>query len=214
MARSARDDLERFIDRYSPDIASLARGALTKLMERIPGAQVLVYDNYNALAIGFGPSAKASEVIVSMALYPRWIRLFFMQGASLPDPESILEGKGSRVRHIVLDGADTLDEPGVGALLDIALSTAKVPIDPAQPGKLIIQFVVDNPQPRRPGKPAAKAASKPPVKKASASSAKAKSKPPAQGPMASTAKAKMKLANGKDSKNSKKTKNAKNTKDR
>jgi len=178
MARSARDELERFMDRYSADIASLARGALTKLMERIPGAQVLVYDNYNALAIGFGPSAKPSEVIVSIALYPRWVRLFFMQGASLPDPQRILEGKGARVRHIVLDGPDTLDEKGVCELLDVALSQARVPIDPAQPGKLIIQFVVDNPRPRRP------------VKNASPSKPKPQAKMPKAPPRKTPAKAK------------------------
>ena len=65
----------------------------------------LVYDNYNALAIGFGPSERASEAIFSIALYPRWVTLFFLQGAGLPDPKRLLKGSGKVVRHIVLASA-------------------------------------------------------------------------------------------------------------
>jgi hypothetical protein len=36
----------------------------------------LVYDNYNALAIGFGQTERVSDVIFSIAVYPRWVGLF------------------------------------------------------------------------------------------------------------------------------------------
>ena len=96
----------------------------------VPGAIELVYDNYNALAIGFGPSERASEAVISVAVFPRWITLCFLQnGPLLPDPERLLKGSGSKVRHIVLASAADLDKPPIRALIAAALARASVPID-------------------------------------------------------------------------------------
>ena len=74
---SPEKELERFIGKYSPEVGAVARAALAKMRTRLPGAVELVYDNYNALAIAFGPSERVSDVIFSIALYPRWVSLFF-----------------------------------------------------------------------------------------------------------------------------------------
>jgi hypothetical protein len=148
---SPDDQLEGFIERYNPEIGALARAALAKLRERIPGAYQLVYDNYNALAIGFGPSERASEAVLSIALYPRWVSLFFLQGAGLPDPHGVLKGKGKQVRHIVLKSASDLDKPVVRDLLDIALAQAEKPFDRRAAGRLIIKSISVKQRPRRPG---------------------------------------------------------------
>src|SRR6185369_16501632 len=99
---SPQGQLESFLDKFTPEVATLARDCLTKMRARLPGAMQLVYDNYNALAIGFGPSERASEAIFSIVLYPRWVTLFFLQGAGLADPKRVLKGSGKVVRHIVL----------------------------------------------------------------------------------------------------------------
>ena len=39
----------------------------------------MVYDNYNALVVGFGPSERASEAVVSLAIFPKWVTLCFLQ---------------------------------------------------------------------------------------------------------------------------------------
>jgi hypothetical protein len=128
----------------------VARGALARLRKRMPTATRLVYDNYNALAIGFGPSERASEAILSIALYPRWVSLFLLQGARLSDPQKRLRGSGRRVRHIVLDGAHTLDEPAVAALIDRALATAARPLATTGRGGVVIRSVSARQRPRRP----------------------------------------------------------------
>jgi hypothetical protein len=116
----------------------------------LPGANELVYDNFNALAIGFGPSERASEAIFSIALYPRWVSLFFLQGAGLPDPSRILQGTGTAARHLILKSPDTLDEPAVQILIEQALLHAAVPIDPTRPSRLLIKSVSEKQRPRRP----------------------------------------------------------------
>ena len=126
----------------------MAREALAKMRERLPGAIELVYDNYNALAIGFGPSERASEAIFSIAVYPRWVTLFFLRGAGLRDPHGLLKGSGKVVRHIVLKNAGTLDEAAVKELMAQALENAAVQLDPGQPGRLVIKSVSAKQRPR------------------------------------------------------------------
>jgi hypothetical protein len=78
----AQRRLDALMDRYDRAIASVAREALTKLKARWPDAVRMAYDNYNTLAIGFGPTDRASDAIRSIALYPRWVNLFFLHGAN------------------------------------------------------------------------------------------------------------------------------------
>ena len=142
--------LAGFLAKYTPEIAATANLALKKLRKLCPGAIELVYDNYNALAIGFGPSERASEAILSIAVYPRWVSLFFLQArCGLPDPAQRLQGKGCVVRHIVLENAATLDEPEVRALIAHALAAAAVPLDPGGKRRLVIKSVSAKQRPRR-----------------------------------------------------------------
>lgn len=141
--------LAPFLDKYDPPVAELARAALARMRERLPGAIELIYDNYNALAIGWSPTERASDVIASIALYPRWVSVFLMKGARLRDPEGVLRGSGSRVRHVVLEEATLLDRPALRKLLKAA--TALSPEVPAgQRRRTIVKAISARQRPRRP----------------------------------------------------------------
>jgi len=139
-----------FIAKFDPHIARLLTSSRRALRKKFPTAVELVYDNYNALAIGFGPSDRASEAIFSIALYPRWVSLFFLQGADLADPRRRLAGAGNRVRHIVLETASVLDEPAVRELMARALKRAAVRLDPKARRRTIVKAVSARQRPRRP----------------------------------------------------------------
>ena len=149
-ARTPAAQLAAFLARYDPKLAAFARGTLARLRRRLPGATELVYDNYNALAIGFGPGERASEVILSIAVYPRWVTLFFLRGVQLQDPAGLLRGTGSRVRHIVLSRELQVDSAPVERLIRAALAGAAKPIDPRAKRRLIIRSVSSRQRPRRP----------------------------------------------------------------
>ncbi|HTC38005.1 MAG TPA: hypothetical protein VK693_03590, partial [Steroidobacteraceae bacterium] len=142
--------LRSFLAKFDPRVAASARAALSRLRKKLPGATELVYDNYNALAIGFGPSEKASEAIFSIAVFPRWVSLFFLQGARLPDPDRVLNGSGTQVRHIVLTDLKILEQPAVKKLMAVALKSAKKPLDSKQRRRLIIKSISARQRPRRP----------------------------------------------------------------
>jgi len=141
--------LDGFIDRYTPEIAGDARRALTFMTARLPTATRLVYDNYNALVVGFGTSAKVGDVILSLALYPRWVTLFFLKGTVLPDPAGLLQGSGSTVRSVRLQPVERLGTPEVAALIDAAVANAS-PLPASGEGPLIIKSISAKQRPRRP----------------------------------------------------------------
>jgi hypothetical protein len=143
-----KQQLDSFLTKYDRGIAATAKRALVKVRKRLPGAVEIVYDNYNALVIGFGPNEKASLAVFSIALYPRWVNLFFLQGAKLPDPARRLKGSGKVVRSVRLEDG-TLDEPEIQKLIELALALAKTPIDPKQPRRLVIKSVSTRQRPRR-----------------------------------------------------------------
>ncbi len=141
--------LAGFIDKYAPEIGTLARAAIDKMRTRLPGAIELVYDNYNALAVAFSPTERTSDVIVSITLYPRWVSLFFMRGAQLPDPQKLLKGTGKTVRHIVLEDAATLDKPAVRVLIAQAVERAAKPLDAKGQRRIVIKLISTRQRPRR-----------------------------------------------------------------
>lgn len=150
-AKDPEVQLAGFLAKFTPEVAAQAEAVLNLMRRRYPLANELVYDNFNALAIGFGPTERTSEVIFSVAVFPRWVNLFFYYGKGLPDPEHRLQGGGNQVRYLRIDSLDTLSDPAVRALMDEAVTRATVPFDPRNQHKLIIKSISAKQRPRRPG---------------------------------------------------------------
>jgi len=150
----AEAKLEGFLAKYDPKIAALGRKAFAVMRRRLPGAIELVYDNYNALVIGFSAVDKVSRTPFSIALYPRWITLFFLQGAVLPDPKRLLQGKGSIVRSIRIEDAKalaaTFANEDVDALISAGVLHTGWMLDPKAKGRMIIKSISAKQRPRRP----------------------------------------------------------------
>jgi hypothetical protein len=150
----ATKQLDSFLAKYSPAIEAFARRALAKMRKLVPGAVEMVYDNFNWLVIGFGPSERPSEAIFSLVLPPNAVTLCFLQGAGLPDPAGRLRGSGNVVRNLRLytsgekDGK-VLDDAEVLSLINVALHRAKVPMPAGAKRKLIIRAVSAKQRPRR-----------------------------------------------------------------
>lgn len=117
---STATDIEAFLAKYSPEVAAQLCDARAHLARHFPRGFELVYDNYNALVFAYAASDRASDAVVSVAGYPKWVTLFFLHGASLPDPSGLLEGKGAQVRSVRLAPPSRLLEPAVQALIKAA----------------------------------------------------------------------------------------------
>lgn len=141
------EQLEEFFAKYDRAIASQARAALRKLRRLLPGAVELIHDNYNALVIAFGASERSRDLLVSLALYPRWVTLFFWNGARLKDPKKRLQGSGKQIRGLRLESAADLEDPYVVGLVAQAAAGARF-----GERRMIIKSVVKKQRPRKPSK--------------------------------------------------------------
>ncbi len=147
---TAESELAGFIAKFAPDMQDRIRGCRSIMQDRFPEAVQMVYDNYNFLVIGFGPTPRTSEAIFSLAAYARGINLFFLQrGPELPDPTGVLRGSGKVVRSVTLDAPDTLNRDDVTALIQAALALARLPMDAGVGPQLLIKSVSARQRPRR-----------------------------------------------------------------
>jgi len=146
---TAKAKLDGFISKYSPDVAKLGRAAIMRMRKFLPAAHVLVYDNYNALAIGYSPTEKTSDCVFSLAAYARGLNLYFMYGRSLPDPDGLLEGNGTQGAFIRLSSVDTLDEPKVIDLINRAVKRQRPTFSSEGRGHTVVKSISAKQRPRR-----------------------------------------------------------------
>jgi hypothetical protein len=146
---SAARQLETFIRKFSPPEQRLIRAVRTALRRRFPTANELVYDNYNFFVIGYSPTERPSDAIVSMAARANGVGMCFIHGARLPDPGKVLLGPGNQTRFIRIDSPQVLERPEVKALVAAAIAQARAPLSAAGRGKLIIRSISAKQRPRR-----------------------------------------------------------------
>ena len=151
MAETPAQALTGFMAKYTPSMAKEGRAALARMRKLVPGAVQFVYDNWNGLVVGFGPTERPSEAVVSIIMLPDHVSLCFIQDApSLPDPQRLLKGSGNVVRHIRLSSARDLDSPAIRALIKAAIRQSDVPFVRGARGRLVIRSISKKQRPRRP----------------------------------------------------------------
>src|ERR1700733_2421262 len=102
-AQPTESRLEGFIDKFDSAVARQIRAARKALRKRLPGAVEMVYDNYNFFVIGYGPTERASEAVLSIAAQAKGVSICFIQGAKLQDPAGLLRGSGNQTRSLRLE---------------------------------------------------------------------------------------------------------------
>lgn len=138
-----------FIAKFDPEVAKLIRAARSALRRQFPTAIEQVYDNFNFLAIGFCTTERTSDCIISVAANSKGVGLSFYHGASLPDPNKILQGSGRQNRFIRLEGPETLRKPEVISMLNVAAERARTPLPEKGAGYTMIKSVSEKQRPRR-----------------------------------------------------------------
>jgi uncharacterized protein DUF1801 len=151
---NAETQLKSFIGKFDTTDQRLIRAVRKAVRRRFAGAWELVYDNYNFFVIGYSPTERPSDSIVSIAARAGSVGLCFIRGAALPDPKKLLQGSGNQTRFIRLDSADVLTRPEIEALIGSAIARSRAPLPPPGRGRLIIRSISARQRPRRkPSKP-------------------------------------------------------------
>ena len=148
-AADATRQLRVFIEKFEPKDQRLIRTVREAVRKRFPTANELVWDNYNFFVIGYSPTERPTDSIVSIAAGANGVGLCFIQGARLPDPKKLLLGSGKQTRFIRVESASVLARPEVEALLAAAIDRANTPLPATGRGRLIIRSVAAKQRPRR-----------------------------------------------------------------
>ena len=138
-ARQANPDAQfsELLSRFPPGIVALVTRCLPKLRRAFPGANELVYDYRNSLVVSFGMSERGYEAIVALAIFPRWVKLYFDK--DLPDPAGLLEGSGSKVRSVTLESASDLDRGEMQSMIKAAIKHSGITFPRTGPTRMVIK---------------------------------------------------------------------------
>ena len=117
------------------DILGIASPALRPICEALraqitslhPEFFEVVWPKQKIASFGTGP-AKRSEHYAYIAVHGAHVNLGFYHGASLPDPERLLEGSGKELRHIKMRDVSSSNSPAVIALLRAAIADRNNPV--------------------------------------------------------------------------------------
>jgi len=103
--------LLEFLKPYDPSIRKLALSVRDFVIPEMVPCIETIYDAYNAVAFGYGPSESHVNGAIHVAVYAKHVNLGFNQGAHMKDPAKLLKGTGNNVRHITIKSAYDLKHP-------------------------------------------------------------------------------------------------------
>jgi hypothetical protein len=123
MALSDLKDLKGFLKPFENDIQGTALWLREFIWKKYPDCNELIYDSYNAVAVGFSPTDKMGDIFVSFAVYGAGVNLGFNRGSEIQDPRKLLKGSGSLYRHLRVD-PDEFPSAYINKLMADAYSNA------------------------------------------------------------------------------------------
>lgn len=116
--------IEGLLAPYSAEIQSFAQDLRTWLRKDTSPAYELVGKSGQSVNIGYGFTTTAWDCFCAIIVYRKHINISLPSGASLDDPDKILHGTGSRVRHIKISCLEDAQTAPVRRLLAEARNKA------------------------------------------------------------------------------------------
>jgi len=130
MSKEQTKDLLKFLRPFADDIKEIALWLREFVWDLYPNANELIYDNYNAVAVGWSPTDKVGHTFCSVAVgrSSKNVHFGFYWGSQIADPDKILLGKGNQYRYIIVRKKDDFPQTYIKKLLKEAYanSLAKV----------------------------------------------------------------------------------------
>ncbi|HKV04156.1 MAG TPA: DUF1801 domain-containing protein [Candidatus Acidoferrales bacterium] len=123
MKRPPDPQLIGFLEAYDRHISDLALALRETILEEAPDASESIYRVYT-VAIWFGFSGKMKDMFCYITTHERHVNLGFPRGASLPDPNRVLQGEGKAIRHIPFASLGDVERPFVRRYIREAMEQA------------------------------------------------------------------------------------------
>ena len=120
MRRPPDPQLLGFLEAYDRPISDLALALREIILQEAPDASESIYQVYT-VAIWFGFSGKMKDMFCYITTHAEHVNLGFPRGATLPDPNGVLEGEGRTMRHIKFRSQRELERPFVRRYIRAAI---------------------------------------------------------------------------------------------
>ena len=111
--------VDTFLKGYTPAVREIAVKARETILSVFPGATEKVYPGWKVIQYGAGAGTK--DVFAVISPMRERVNLGLANGADLPDPQGLLEGTGTGVRHVKLTSPEAAGDPAVRELVRGAL---------------------------------------------------------------------------------------------
>ena len=138
MRRPPPPQLLGFLTAYDPTIADMALALREIILDEAPDASESIYQVYT-VAIWFGFSGKMKDMFCYIATNAKHINLGFPRGASLPDPNRVLEGDGKTMRHIKFASERDLGRAFVRRYIQAAIEQVGAAAAAGGTGKTVVK---------------------------------------------------------------------------
>jgi hypothetical protein len=104
MSKEQTKDLFEFLKPFSREIIERALWLREFIWDLYPQTNELIYDNYNALAVGWSPTDRVGHTFCSIAVgrTSNNVHFGFYWGSEISDPGKILLGEGNQYRYILV----------------------------------------------------------------------------------------------------------------
>jgi len=130
MGKEHTKDLVKFLKPFNKDITERALWLREFIWNLYPQTNELIYDNYNALAVGWSPTDRVGHTFCSIAVgrTSNNVHFGFYWGNELADPDKILLGDGNQYRYILVPDKNNFPKAYIEKLVKEAYanSLAKV----------------------------------------------------------------------------------------
>lgn len=156
MSKSETGHLAKCLKPFTPEVRTLAMKIRGFIWDNYPKTNELIYDNYNAVAVGWSPTDRMGHIFCSIAVGRSngGIHFGFLWGAKLSDPKKLLLGEGNQYRFIRVARYEDLPVPYLKKLMKEAYanSLAKVK-DKSQlmSGQTIMKSISEKKRPKAKG---------------------------------------------------------------
>jgi hypothetical protein len=104
MSKEQTKDLLKFLKPFSKEIIERVLWLREFIWDHYPQTNELIYDNYNALAVGWSPTDRVGHTFCSIAVgrTSNNVHFGFYWGSEISDPDKILLGEGNQYRYILV----------------------------------------------------------------------------------------------------------------
>ena len=108
--------VDALVAQHPPELQAIEHRLRSLIFELYPDVREYVDTGNGLLGYASGPAMR--DLLFAIIAHRSHVNLQFADGASLPDPDGLVEGTGKRIRHVKVRDVEEADRPAVRALVE------------------------------------------------------------------------------------------------